>query len=507
MKVRDLVTELRFKTDDKKIESFDAKIKSVTIAVTALAASLAAATTAAFMFVKSAAATGDELDKIKNVVGLTTEEIQLLSGAAALAGVEHNNLIVSLQFFAKSVGMARQGMAQQLNAFKMLDVSLRGANGLVKTQHELLLDVADGFKNLKTQQDKAVVSQMLFSRGGGKMLNLFAEGREGINKLTAEVSKYAFIMNEKAVKDSADFTDAMFLMNLAIKGLKDQIGLALMPIFKKFVKQTLEWIVVNRKMLALRIKEFFKAIIFVTEKLVKVFQFIANTVSFLTSVFKVFNNEFHYTIVLLEALLALQLVRKIKLIGSAFRAMKAGMAILFSPIGLITAGFLALLLVLDDINAYSEGKDSLLGRFVKEYPKLAAAFAPMKQFITQFLIDPLLMVLKLINRIKADLKIPKFKPISLAGGFQAIGPERQLGHIPGIGEYLNILRHRASASGATIAAGAGNVSINTTVNLAVPEGTTSSQQSFLISSAHDAFESSFSKVMKSTLVSFPGVEK
>lgn len=505
MLVRELVTKFGFKTDETKVKSFDSSIKSATIAVTALVAAVTSATTAIFFLVRSAAKTGDELDKIKDVVGLTTKQIQLLSGAAELSGVAHDNFIISLQFFAKSVGMARMGMMEQMRAFQMLGISLRGANGQLKTQHELLLEVADGFQNrLTNSQDRATVAQLLFSRGGGRMINMLQTGSAGIQKLTNRVDQYGFIMDGKGVKQSAKFTDQMFLAGFAVKSLKDQIGLKLMPVFGEMLKQFLNWVKINKQIIVQDITKFFKGIIVVTKGVAKVFGFLIATINNLVAIFKKFNQEFGIGFKLLEAFMVLQIVIKINLITKAFAALEAVLAIIEAPIVLISAAFVALLLIFDDINAYMEGKDSLIGRFVKDFPNatkaIGFAIKPIKTFLEDYIIDPLEWILHLIDEIQAKFMTLAPKGIMPAGTGSVIQaapftglPTLDFGGAPW-------------GSGAPIKS-ANNININTNVNLGVPAGTPDEQKSFLISSAKDAFHSNFSNEIKKALTVFPGVEK
>jgi len=511
MIVRELVTKLGFKTDPKQIEGFESKVKSAKVAVLALTAAVTAATTAIFLLVNSAAKTGDELDKVKDVLGLTIKQIQLLGGAAALSGVEHEGFITAMQFFAKAVGMARMGMMEQLRAFQLLGISLRGANGQLKSQHELLMEVANGFTKVKNTQDKAALAQILFSRSGGRMINMFKDGSKGLKDLMATVAKYGFIMDEKGVKQSAEFTDKMFLAKFAIKSLKDQIGLALMPTFKKLLDQFLKWINANKKMLTLKIEEFFIAMLKVTKAVGKVFVFLITTISNFIAIIKTFNQEFGIALKLLEVFIALRIVSKMKMIISAFSMLKAGVALLFSPIGLLVAGFLAFLLVLDDINAYIHGRDSLIGRFIKEFPRVAKAIGqavkPIKAYITYFIIDPLEFIIFLIKKIRSEF----YKLSPIIGGYGKKSPLAlaQMATMAPRGTITGMLEeYKPLAWGRGISATAGsNVNINTNVNLAVPAGTPTDQQSFLISSAHDAFHSGFTKEIKKALTVFPEVEK
>lgn len=509
MIVRELVTKLGFKTDQKKVEGFESRVKSVKVAVVALAAAVTATTVAIFALVDSAAKTGDELDKIKDVVGLTVKQIQLLGGAAELAGVQHEGFITAMQFFAKAVGMARMGMMQQLRAFQMLDISLTGTNGKVKSQIQLFYEVAEAMSKVKNVQDKAALAQIFFSRSGGKMINMFHGGIKGLKELMAKIAKYGFLMDDAAVKRSAEFTDSLALAKLAVKTLKDKIGDALMPTFKKLTDQFLAWLAVNKKMLALRVEEFFIIMLKVTKAVGKVFIFLIRTITNIIAVIKTFNKEFGIALKLLEAFIALKIAMKIKLIMSAFSALKAGIALLFSPIGLIVAGFLAFLLVLDDVNAYIHGKDSLIGRFMKEFPKVSAAIGkavkPIKDFITTYIIDPFKEILALVDKIQS--KIDKL--------FPGMAERARKGYPLGLGTritrgalglpYLE-MGPTPIGAGAPVAAGS-NININTNVNLGVPAGTPADQQAFLISSAHDAFHDGFTKEIKKALTVFPEVEK
>ena len=156
MIVRELITKLGFKTDTNSINKFEKNVNSAKMSIVALTAAITVAATAVFLFVESAAKAGDKLDKLRDIIGMTTKDYQLLEGAANLAGIENEEFTKSLQLFARSIGMARQGMSQYIKEFAILGINMRDGNGQLKKNKELLLEVADAFQHkLKNNVDRA----------------------------------------------------------------------------------------------------------------------------------------------------------------------------------------------------------------------------------------------------------------------------------------------------------------------------------------------------------------
>ena len=515
MIVRELITKLGFKTDTESINKFENNVDGAKSAILALTAAIAATSTAIFLFVESAAKAGDRLDKLRDIIGFTTTDYQLLEGAASLAGIENDEFSKSLQLFARSIGMARQGMSQYIKEFAILGINMRDSNGQLKSNKELLLEVADAFKNkLKNNVDRAAVSQLLFGRSGLKMINFLERGKHGVKAAMEEFKQYAFILDKKAIKQSQEFTDRQFLLKTAFVGLKTEIGVGMMPIMKRLINETLKWIKANRKIITSTMIKFFKSMIVVAKILGKAMVFLVKTVSGAVQIWKDLNAAFGMTVKIITGLLALQLLAKIKMFKNLITGGLGLVKFILSPIGLISAAVVALLLVLDDLAVFLTGGKSIIGTVIKKFPivgkVLKGMLSTVKELINFTIVLPLKIVksiameiVKLINSMSA--RATKMGTFLAKHGFPQAGPTGFPG-VPDIAQRA-LLSISSGTTGATTNNASRIINLNTAVNLTVPPGTSEFQQAFLSSAAEKTFEPIFNKKLREALAVFPGVEQ
>ena len=511
MVVRELVTKLGFKTDTAALGTFEKNVDSAKSSVLALTAAIAAAATAVVFFVRSAAKAGDRLDKLRDTIGFTTDDYQRLEGAANLAGIENESFAKSLQLFSRAIGMAKQGMSEYIKEFAILGINMRGSNGQLKDNKELLLDVADAFQNKVTNStDRATIAQILFGRAGFKMINFLIHGRKGIAEASKEFEKYAFILDKKAIKQSQEFTDRQFLLSSAFKSLKNEIGVGMMPILTKLINKTLKWIAANKKLITGGLIVFFKAMIFLAKKLADVLGFVVDVVKAAVDIWKHLNDAFGMTIKLLTSLFALQILAKLKVFKNLIMGGFGLAKFIISPIGLITAAIVALLLVLDDLAVYLTGGKSVIGIVFKKFPMvkkvIEGLFKGIGVLIKTMIIDPFIFVKNLIESIIQSVEFLMKKGQSIFG--KGLGGESLYNIIakndkrPGL-----FVSQLAGAQGGNTTANNRNINFNTSIALTVPAGTQEMQQSFIRQAAEQSFEPILQKKLREALTVFPEVEQ
>lgn len=487
MVLRELVTILGFKADDKALVSYESEMAKLKKSMLAIVGVATAVGTALFTVANSAAKAGDELDKTLKLVGLTAKQFQLLRGAGELSGITPELLTTSLEIFNRNIGMARQGMQMSLKPFQTLGVSLRDSNGNLKTTYQLTLDVADAFSKLKNTADKTAVSQEMYGRGGLSLINLLDGGASSIKELMGEFEKYTYLIDDKAIKSSAKFRDQLFLMETAIKGVKNEIGIVLIPGINAIIKKILEWYVANKKLVDQDIKKTIDSIATAFKWLGYILDTIISAANEVVSVFQS----------LIDNLTPLE-SKIIKITGIVI-----ALSIAFNAIPLSIA---AIILVLDDINVYMKGGDSLIGRFAKSHPKLLSAlketFKAIKFILYDSIIHPLEIIWRLLKEIDKMLgNLSEFvdlfkginKIVQTAGGAQQA--------------YLGQAGFSTTAfAGASMPTNK-NMNVNTTIHMTVPAGTASAQQDYLKQSAANIFDTMFTDELNKTLISFQRLEQ
>lgn len=259
--IRELLVAIGIKADAKALASFDQQLVRVKGGMASaargaflLTAAVVATTAVLFRIAQSTAVAGDEAAKMGRRVGLTAEEVQELGFAAEISGAGLTDVEAGLRRVSKNARDAQRGLSTAVDAFSALGIEFEKAPGQLKDPLELLLDSAEAFKGLTSDTEKAALAQELFGRGGVKLLPLLVEGREGIEALREEARELGFVIGDEGAAAAERFIDAQTEARKVVEGLRNTIGVALMPVLTDMLEGFRDWFVANRDVIKQRVE-------------------------------------------------------------------------------------------------------------------------------------------------------------------------------------------------------------------------------------------------------------
>jgi len=505
--LRELLTILGFKAEDKELKAYDAKIVSLKKNLFLLSAAAAAVAVAIFGIAESAAKVGDELDKTKDLTGLTVEQLQELGGAAKLAGIDVQGLTTGMQLFSRQISQAGQGQQMSIRAFEMLGVSIFSTNGKLKSNHQLLLEVADAFSRLQNQQVKTDIALQLFGRSGGRMINLLKKGAAGVREAEAEFKKFGFTLTDVQSKAAAQFQDRLTMVGFAVKGLKNAIGTALLPEVSRMVNMFLEWFSANKKVIQQNMIALFKNLGTFVKIVSDIFGAMLKTLTKLVNTVGGWNKVLKIASGLLAIIVSTKIIRGIAALGTSvlglvkifkklaiMETLAEGLALIWPAIAIIVA------LAIDDIANAIKGNDSIIGRLMKRYKTFGSIVRNLVNDLRALKRGLSLGEQPLKNLGKTIEKIPK-----------SFATFAQAAMIPLGGGSLAALRQTVAQPAlipATVPTAQKSVTnhVNTNVNLSVPEGTPEQQKGFLRQTAEKTFNEVIDRHLKEAQARFPVME-
>jgi len=483
MIVRDLVNKIGFKVNDTQLKRADASVANFKKHLLLLTAAATAATVALYALVKTTASYGDMLDKTAEALGFTVEQYQLLGGAAELSGISMDMFTKSMKKFNNAIGQAAMGGQGGLKVFNELGIGIRKQNGQIKTNLELLLEVAERYKQIKSPQERLAIAQELFSKGGMRMVNMFKNGSAGLKELMKQFGDYTILLDKDAVEASVRFTDQLFLLKASILGVKRAIGIALLPQINAMVKSWLEWFKANKQLAVDNINAAVQGLVILVVALGKALVFIGKVAKDMTKIFGGFANTlkivegffiFFISTKLLRGMVGI--VKAVGMMAIAFKGLATAAGLADLAMGALPALIIAILaaiaLLTNDLANFMEGKDSLIGRFLEAF---TAAMAKVKES----LMHPLRAHVETTQKSmvgRTFFGLPTIEAFDL--GIPAMMPAKT--------------SHEINA--------------NTTVNMTVPAGTTEAQSSFLKKAARDTFDEVWQNNLRDVITTFPRTE-
>lgn len=381
--IRELLVSISVKADakamarvDKQLTKIKAGLGTLVSGTALVTAALIATTAVLFRTAQATATAGDEAAKAGRRLGLTAAEVQELGFAAEISGASIADVETGLRRLSKNARDAQRGLTTATDAFTDIGVAFEKSPGQLKEPLELLLDTSEAFKSLTNDTEKAALAQELFGRGGVKLLPLLVQGREGIEALREEARALGFVFDEDAAAAAERFIDSQTEMRKVLEGLRNTIGIALIPVFTDMIDSFVDWFKANREVIkqrlertAERIADAFRTVGRVLRRVDRivvervggwgrVFTLVATAVGVLVGL-----KGLTSLVTIIQAVIAV-----FGLAGTIIGGVGAGpLAVIAAVVAVLTAAFGLLFLAVDDLIVFFRGGDSVLGEFIKRF--------------------------------------------------------------------------------------------------------------------------------------------
>lgn len=193
--------------------------------------------------VKATANEADELRDLSKQLGTSTEFLSAFKFAAGQAGVEIGEVEVGLRTLRKNLGeIAVTGKGEAQDALNLLS---RSFNNLVDDGGSLEEIVKGLAKELKAlpETERVFAASKLFGRGGGALLQLFAED---VDAALAKAKELGIVISGEAADAADAFNDSLGELSASLKGIRNQAILPLLPELSRLAKSFTEELVKNR---------------------------------------------------------------------------------------------------------------------------------------------------------------------------------------------------------------------------------------------------------------------
>lgn len=200
------------------------------------AAFSAAAVTSSF---KKIIDDADELNKMAQKVGVTTEALSVFRYQAKLANVDFEGLTTGIARFSRVVVEASKGMKGPARAFDELNIKTTDSEGRLRSTQDLILEVADRFSVMEDGIRKAALAQELFGRSGVNLIPLLNEGSAGFARASQEAEKYGIIVSSQLAKAEEQFNDNLTRLESSLYGVLVKTGNEIIPILQTYTEQIL----------------------------------------------------------------------------------------------------------------------------------------------------------------------------------------------------------------------------------------------------------------------------
>jgi len=370
--IREMLVRLGVKADSAAVSDYDKKLGGVKRTMKAAAAGAVALAVGLFAVAKSTANTADQAAKASQQIGISTEQYQELKHAAELSGASIGEVETAFRRQAVASDEARAGTALYLEAYKRVGISVDDLNGPLTDQVALFEATAEGMGGLATEQERIAVANALFGRSGAKLLPLLNQGADGIREMREEAQLLGFVIGDKAAKESEAFNDNLLRATRIVQGLKQTLGVALIPGLTVLLGRFRGWFVANRAIIQQRFEKagekIAASLITVGERAAQVDKIVRERFGGWDTVFKRIGAAVATLAGLKAFVVIVQFASAIKAALLAIGSVGAVALLKVVAIAaLVAAAIAAVYLVVDDLLTYFRGGESAIGSFFEKF--------------------------------------------------------------------------------------------------------------------------------------------
>lgn len=185
-------------------------------------------------FGRHAIETADQVGKMAQKVGISTESLSALSVQAGLSDVGIESLQGGLTKLAKNSAAAATGNKDLASAFQKMGLDIKDSSGHLKNTDTLLGEVAAKFAGYEDSAEKTALAQKLFGKSGAELIPLLNElGTRGFAAVREEAEKYGAVISGDAAKAAETFNDNLTRLKLEAQGFANAVTQALLPALNK----------------------------------------------------------------------------------------------------------------------------------------------------------------------------------------------------------------------------------------------------------------------------------
>ena len=199
---------------------------------------------------------GDMYDMARGA-RIGVEAFQKLAYAGRMSGVETEKLSASLVKFDRMVAEATGGNKTYMQTFEDLGIKIKDSAGNLRQPNEIFEDVADIFHNTEDGIGKTALAVELFGKSGADLIPMLNDGKAGLKAFYAEAERLGLALSNEMIAKGDAFSDQLENIGEQVKGVKLQLGAALIPALSaatekisKVIDKITKWVQENPELAA-----------------------------------------------------------------------------------------------------------------------------------------------------------------------------------------------------------------------------------------------------------------
>lgn len=362
--VNELVSRFSFLGSLAPQQEFNANLASSITLLGGVATALVASAGGFFAWAGSVLDTIDPIAQLSRETGVAVEQVQALGYAASVNGSSMDAVSGSLRELSKRAGeFVQEGGGPAKDMIEKLGLSMKDASGQIKSADVIMVDLADKMRGLSQSEKMNVLDKMGIDQS---MLQTLSLTSAEIEQLTNKARGLGVVTQEQA-DSAAAFNDSLTTLKYGMTAIQNSVAVGFAPAMTGLVDKFVSFLEVNHELIEGGLK-------YLGEVLV-------STMGFLERM----------------APIVLGLAAAFGVAWVATGGFATVMGIVLSPVVLITAAIVALLLIVDDLITAFNGGQSVIADFFNEF--LGIDIVPIMQGVVDAFMGMVDSVIGLIGTL------------------------------------------------------------------------------------------------------------
>ena len=386
MIIRELLVRLGVITDTKQVKEYDGAIEDlkgqlqdvVGVAKRVALAAAAVGTALAAQAISTARA-AEAADRQAKALAIGVEAAQEYTAVFEGVGADANDVADVFNTLADRAQDAGDGMQSFIDDFGLVGLAVQDLKD--KEPEQLFLTFADAVASTDdVVKRNAAVVRLLGDDVGNRLIPALMQGSAGIAAMRQEARDLGLVMSAEDITAAKNAAVAFRSFDRVLTGLRNQIGLAVIPTMVRLAGQLRDFITrtraIAREKLERVMEVFGDAVDTTRGKLASLNTFVEDNLAGWGNVFRRAQT----------ALVVLAGAKAWGILTAAFAAIKAGVlavgaafSVGFAPASLIVLGLAAVVATLafaiDDVLTYMRGGESVIGSFMGYLEEVAPVTA------------------------------------------------------------------------------------------------------------------------------------
>lgn len=198
------------------------------------------ATKEGFELSKEAGKYADDIATLSTQAGVSQSSLQQWTYASNFVDTSVDSITSSMTKLTQTMGNALNGSSEASDKFATLGVSITDVHGRLRSTEDVFWDAIDALGKIENPAERDAAAIALFGESAQKLNPLIEAGREGFEALNEEAERLGTVFSDEEIATMGGFDDAMQRNSQAVAGLKNAIGLALIPAFQPLVNRATE---------------------------------------------------------------------------------------------------------------------------------------------------------------------------------------------------------------------------------------------------------------------------